>query len=262
MAPNLTKWILILASAQMSVVGVDPALAKRDAKAEVSQASDALHTTSFNFQHLEPGAAHMLVLEVCAQEDEGTCRLLSRPGSGRTGGNVAVAGSPAFLARIGRELAARDAIGSTQRFQIALVEATTSGPRRLEGLSRGARQALEDAAKLLPYEGLVLLEVALVETDDRAVTHMSGPGGLEYRVELEMYPVVTLEGMRLEVDRFELHRQPQVGPKGGTVTPLEMLRTSFRLEPGETVVVGTSGTGDDAALVALVTAIAPSSLSP
>lgn len=257
MTTNLTRWMLILAAAaQIAFGGVDSVLAKGAAELE---AGDGLESTSFKFDHLEPGAAHMLVLEICAEEAKGTCRLLSRPGDRRSGGSVVVAGTPAVLTRIGRALRKRDAVESTQRFQIALVEATTSGPRRLEGLSEGARKALEDASQLLPYKGLELLDVALIETNDRGVTHLTGPGGLDYRVGLEMDAVVSLEGLRLEVDRFELTRQPRFEADREAVPLLNMLRTSLRLKPGETVVVGTSRLEDgDAALIALVTAVASS----
>lgn len=215
-------------------------------------------SATFQFDHLEPGAAQMLILEFCAQQAEESCRLYKfNKGGGRSGGSASVSGPPATLARIGRELAAHDAVGSTQRFQVALVEATKTGPRQLEGLSEGARRALEDAATLLPYEGLALRGVALIETALEAATQVSGPGDLEYRVALRMEPVVTLEGLRLVVHEFELSRSAQIRAEGRPpVPPGSVLQTSFEVTPGETVVVGTSRLdGGDAALIVLATAV-------
>lgn len=70
---------------------------------------------------------------------------------------------------------------------------------------------------------------------------------------------MTLDGVRIEVQEFKLERTPQRSPDGEDVSPKDLLRTSFQLDSGETVVVGTSRlNGGDSALVVLVTAVPPS----
>lgn len=246
----------------LTIVGVGsaPMSVAQEVREQESATKDSPYHTTFRFDRLEATAAQMLVLEYCARQDEEACRLVTYSAD-RTGGDVTVAGSPGTLASIGREIAARDALGSTQRFQVAVVEASMAGSRQLEGLSEGAQQALLDAAQLLPYEGLAVRGVALIETADMASTTVSGPAGLEYKVFLRMNPVVTLDGVRIEVHEFKLDRTPQRGPGGENVGPKELLRTSFQLDSGETVVVGTSKlNGGDSALVVLVTTV-PSSTS-
>lgn len=251
--------VLVVGLCLTIVGGSAPMSVAQEVREQESGTKDSspYHTT-FRFDHLEASAAQMLVLEYCAQQDEEACHLITYSAD-RTGGDVTVAGSPATLASIGREIAARDTLGSTQRFQVAVVEASTAGSRQLEGLSEGAQQALLDAAKLLPYEGLAVRGVALIETADMASTRVSGPAGLEYQVFLRMIPVVTLDGVRIEVHEFKLDRTPQRGPDGERVVAKDLLRTSFQLDSGETVVVGTSRlNGGDSALVVLVTAVSPS----
>lgn len=250
--------VLVVGVCLTIVGGSAPMSVAQEAREQESETKDSPYHATFRFDRLEASAAQMLVLEYCAQQDEEACHLVAYSAD-RTGGEVTVAGSPGTLASIGREIAARDALGSTQRFQVAVVEASTAGSRQLEGLSEGAQQALLDAAKLLPYEGLAVRGVALIETADMASTTVSGPAGLEYKVFLRMIPVVTLDEVRIEVHEFKLDRTPQRGTDGERVGPKDLLRTSFQLDSGETVVVGTSRlNGGDSALVALVTAIPPS----
>lgn len=244
----------------LTIVGVGsaPMSVAQEVREQESETKDSPYHTTFRFDHLEASAAQMLVLEYCAQRDEEACRLITYSTHGQ-GGDVTVAGSPGTLASIGREIAARDALGSTQRFQVAVVEASMAGSRQLEGLSEGAQRALLDAARLLPYEGLAVRGVAVIETADTASTKVSGPAGLEYQMYLKMNPVVTLDEIRIEVHEFTLHRTRQRGPDGEDVDPKDLLRTSFQLDSGETVVVGTSRlNGGDSALAVLVTAVPPS----
>lgn len=250
--------VLVVGVCLTIVGGSAPMSVAQEVREQESGTKDSPYHTTFRFDHLEANAAQMLVLEYCAQQDEEGCRLITYSAN-RTGGSVTVAGSPDTLARIGREIAARDTLGSTQRFQVAVVEASMAGSPQLEGLSEGAQQALLDAAKLLPYEGLAVRGIALIETARIASTRVSGPAGLEYQVSLGMIPVVTLDGVRIEVYEFELDRTSQRGSDGESVDSKRLLMTSFQLDLGETVVVGTSRlNGSDSALVVLVTAVSPS----
>lgn len=208
---------------------------------------------SIQYDYLHRNLAQAVVLEICAEEPD--CQIRSISG-GPHGGRVSVSASPAMQARIGRELARLDNVGSTHRFQVAVVEATREGEHQLGGLSDGARVALEDVATLLPYKGLVLRDVALIETSDVAETRLAGPRGLHYHVGLRMRPVVTQEGLSLIVDRFHLSRGAQNAPDGESVGAADIIRTSFEVAAGETTVVGTSRiNGGDAALIVLVTAV-------
>ena len=214
--------------------------------------------TRFEFDHLEAQAAQLMVLEFCAEQPPDTCQLLSL-GSERTGGEITVVGTPGATAEIGRLLAQKDALGSTQRIQVAVIEATKEGRREISTLSDGAREALEDAASLLPFAGLTVLDVALIETSHRASTRVLGPGGFSYDLTLFMLPVVGTEGPKLVFDRFVVVRPSQEGADGQPVQATEMLEATFEIAVGETVVVGTSRlNGGDSALIVLVTVLTDS----
>jgi hypothetical protein len=142
---------------------------------------------------------------------------------------------------------------------------------RFEGLPRSVRKALEDLGDFLPYRGYKLMDTVLIRTSTRAISAMKGPGGREFSVELRFRPGGPGDETPIVVQGFEVVDKTIVpgssteveDPSGVThrsgmasARPKVIIATSFGMEVGETLVVGSSRlNGGETALVMLVTAM-------
>jgi hypothetical protein len=157
----------------------------------------------------------------------------------------------------------------TQLFQVIMVLGRTSGGTTSEGLSVSAKKALDDLRDFLPYRSYALLDTVLLRTARSAETTMRGPDGREFGVSLDLRkekgngePELHVRRFRV-VDRTGSHRSEpmEIPSKDGQavlppVSPRTIISTSFGIDIGETVVVGSSRLdGGEKALILLVTAI-------
>ena len=164
--------------------------------------------------------------------------------------------------------AADNKSGRTYTFQVVLLIAETNGPAVTEGVPPGAQKALVNLREFLPYKSYRLLDLGWLRTMRTATATLAGPGGATYRVSLHFVPADG-PGERLLIERFSVAEVP-TGPeedvtfhsKDVSVTPRppraapELLSSTFGMELGETVVVGTSKLdGPNKALVVLVSAL-------
>lgn len=173
--------------------------------------------------------------------------------------------TPERLYRMAAELAPApevDANRSTQVFQVTLLLASTSGQSSSD-LPKAAREAVESLADFLPYKSYSVLDFAWVRTAGMSHTRIKGPDDRTFRAVLRYDDPEENEG-RLFLRDFRLEEvsdeQPLLSPGSGSRFFVDsgkaLISTSFGMEIGETVVVGTSRlNGDGKALVVLLTAI-------
>jgi hypothetical protein len=210
--------------------------------------------------HLDLHAAELLAWERCPEKER--CKVSST----MTGEGVKVLEVLADAAtheRIVQALAREDAAPSTQVFQLHLLEGSAGGTAASPAdLPPGARKALEDLRGFLPYKSYRLLDAAWLPTTSTVRARLVGDRGASYEAELRFRRVGALEEKQLFVDGFRLREEGSspalVDEKGRDRPPRELLNTSFGLDIGETIVVGTSRVdgASDRALVILLTAVA------
>jgi len=236
------------------------ALAAMPAAAAQGGADAPLYENRYLVSHLDLHAAELLAWEECTPKER--CRVNST----MTGEGVKVLGvmaDAATHARIVQALAREDAAPPTQVFQLHLLEGATAAAGAPPGdLPAGARKALDDLRGFLPYRSYRLLDAAWLPTTSTVRARLVGDRGASYEAELRFRRVGALEEKQLFVDGFRLREEGSspalVDEKGRDRPPRELLNTSFGLDIGETIVVGTSRVdgASDRALVILLTAVA------
>ena len=152
-------------------------------------------------------------------------------------------------------------VGDTQLFQVVLLRASRKGVDDTEGLPKSAEKALADVREFLPFKHYKLLDSAIVRMSQ------SMPGSTtvstyevkfsyerkENKLSIWWFTVLPA-GKKTETPKPSSawwDRPPAVAPEA--VKPL--ISTSFMMDRGETVVVGSSKINGDEALVVLLTAI-------
>jgi len=136
---------------------------------------------------------------------------------------------------------------TTERFHVAVMSAS-----RKEGavpeLPPGEAKALADFRKVMTYRSFAIEAETLIQSDRGAQARLGG-----YNVSIQLDHDRS-SGDMLNVNAFQLRAaEPVVGPTGTPTMPV-YIETSFTIRRGETVVLGTSTT-DQQARVVLVTAL-------
>ena len=145
-------------------------------------------------------------------------------------------------------------------FHITLIVASRGEQSASDNeLPASVQEALDDARGFLPFNSFEILDTAMVRSDGNARVRLRGANGLEYSAQLSF----SREAKTGEfvVDRFAVVRldKPSDGggrPLGAGVAPRapeSPLTTSFRIRPGQTVLVGSSRieSGEQALVVLL-----------
>jgi hypothetical protein len=162
--------------------------------------------------------------------------------------------------RIARALGKADSAPHTQIFQAVLLAASDRPGGNAPALSAGAQKALADIRTLLPFKSYEQLDSVFLRTTERVDGHLAGRDGRRYGITLR-FRSGGEDGKQLFVDLFRFGEEStfppeQGGKKGPPRNPSELISTSFSLQQGETIVVGTSRSADgDEALVLLLTAV-------
>ncbi len=149
--------------------------------------------------------------------------------------------------------------GQSQLYQVILLVGSTSGQDAVEGLPKSAEKALADVRDFLPFKRYRLLDSGLLRAlpGREAAIDMNGAGGQTYRTSLTFGPSTSgspLRVLNFQVDPPRESSRP-LAPGEAPRAPRSLISTSFSLEIGETIVVGSSKLGGDEALIVLVTAI-------
>jgi hypothetical protein len=160
----------------------------------------------------------------------------------------------------------RVASGNSQGFSVILATGDLQGGTPARDLPPAASKALADMSQFLPYKSYELLDAQWILGSPRSTARLRGPDNREYELELRTVPRPD-QSVRID---FNL-RDPQspfaaVAP-ARTAAPnrpaaVRILRqsgriidTTFNMDVGETVVVGTSRLQGDKALIVLLTAV-------
>ena len=172
--------------------------------------------------------------------------------------SLAVSATAELHQRITEMLASFDKMPETKAFHIIVLSAGQGGGTEDLDIPAGARAALADFAEFMPYSDFEVLGSGFMRTSREAQTTLPGP--VEFEVGLQFRTVSDPQApILIEMFRIMQMTQPAYTDSGEIARDAyrrQVLETTFTIEPGETVVVGTSKlAGDDDAVVVLLTAI-------
>jgi hypothetical protein len=199
----------------------------------------------YDIRYLSVHTAESLVWDLCPQKDACIVRGLANA-NGR-GAVLEVTADHETHARIAKALAERDSAPRTQVFQLVLLAAGNKPNGPAPALSEGAQKALDDMKKFLPFTQYRLLDTALVRItqDDVAQSQVAGLNASRCKL-IMRFQAGGADGKALFVNGFGLDE----------INGPQLIQTSFSMDVGETVVVGTSNAGGgQEALVAILTAL-------
>jgi hypothetical protein len=198
----------------------------------------------YEVRYMDLHAAEVLAWAQCPQKDR--CRVQT-VGDGQ----LNVLADASTHERIARAFAEQDAAPKSRVFQLVVLTANAKPGGVPDDLPPGPAKAVGDISKLLPYKSYKMLDSVLLSgspnhpVEGRAVS----PAGGSYRITLR-FRAGGDEGQRLFVDSFGL-RDDTPGANAH-----DLISTTFTMDAGETVVVGTSKAGSNQdALVVLLTAL-------
>lgn len=153
----------------------------------------------------------------------------------------------------------RMASSETQLFQVALLRASRKGTDDTEGLPKSAEKALADIREFLPFKRYQFLDSALVRSAlgmQSTITVDTYEVKFSYEVKDDKLSILwftVLPAQKIETPA------PPPGPSRGPARAPEAIKplisTTFVMDRGETVVVGSSKINGEEALVVLLTAL-------
>ena len=210
----------------------------------------AARATSYPIRNLEPNDA-LLALGGRVPELNDDCRVTSQraldpQGAGIKGAIEVKCSSEATQARVRTALEAIDVPPPTHRFHVAVLQASRKEGSSPE-LPPPATKALDDFKKVMAFKSFQTEAETILQTDRDAESQLSA-----YAVELSLGRNGSSADV-INVRAFKLRSavMQSAGDKNFYPTFLE---TSFSIKKGETVVLGTS-LSDQQARVVLVTAL-------
>jgi hypothetical protein len=203
---------------------------------------------TYRVYYLEPRDLGPLVAQACSEAAESECSHQAA-----VPGQVLLSSTEEAQARFAALLKVRDVPPPTQVFHVHLFTADNDA-QAAEKIPDALAPVLKDLASFLPFRSFHLISTGLVRTSrDGRIDLGSEP---HFVVDLR-FAGDPAGGKPLQIEQFELSRRQMVAGEGGAmqVANFDVLRTSFSMNVGETVVVGTSKLdGGDKALVVLLTA--------
>ena len=164
------------------------------------------------------------------------------------------------------EATPRPSDARTYTFQLVLLVADNEGAGGFENVPPRAQKALADVRDFLPYQSYHLLDLAWLRSSGRSEAQLEGPNQEALSAAIQFNANRTTE--RLDIHRFVIVRTNplpmmlEAPRKDGAPTALAppavrpLLETSFGMELGETVIVGTAKLdGPSKALVVVLSAL-------
>ena len=151
-------------------------------------------------------------------------------------------------------------------FQTVLLLGSTEGESDLSGVPHNVVRALDDVMKFLPFSSYRMIDTSIIRSASHARGRFAGPSGQQFELEFGFHQA---DGKGLFVRGFELTalvpaKQKGLLPEGqngsaGANHPegrSEVIATSFTVDVGETIVVGTSKlNGSGQAMIVFFTAM-------
>lgn len=202
------------------------------------------YDSRYDIRYLDVHAAETLAWEQCP--DKNACVVMGAVNTNNRGSVLSIRADAETHARLARVLAERDSAPQTQVFHLVLLAAGNKPGGPSPTLAPGAQKALDDLKGFLPFKSYRTVDTALIRVtrSDVAQARVAGLGPGGYKLALRFWSGGT-DGKKLTIDGFSLDDD-----KG------DLIQTSFAMDVGETVVVGTSSvSGSEEALVALLTAV-------
>jgi len=158
----------------------------------------------------------------------------------------------------------RDEKSANHGFSVILAVGDLQGGAPTRDLPPAASKALADMSQFLPYKSYELIDARWILGSPRSTSLIRGPENREYELELR---TSARSDSEVQID-FNLRDPGQAFPfvagrgfrnGSGTVRvvkhPGRIIDTTFNMDVGETVVVGTSRLQGDKALIVLLTAV-------
>ncbi len=134
-------------------------------------------------------------------------------------------------------------------FSVVMVEGgpTAASTVPPEAIPQAAARALADLKEFLTYKSFRLLDTLWIRGSGKQASQLRGPSGERFDLLLVGYQPGGTDAPSkvVGVQQFQLSRDGR-----------PVIHTSFQMEVGETVVVGTSHLQGDKALIVLLTAVA------
>ena len=217
--------------------------AARQEEPEATVKPVAGYAANYQLRYMDVHAAETLAWDQCPQKD--ACRITGAA-SGR-GALLSVTASPEIHAKLARAFAERDSAPPTQTFHLVVLAAGNKPNGPAPTLAPGAQKALDDIKGFLPFKHYRVLDTVFlrVTQGDVARAQVAGFLGSTYSLTLR-YQAGGLEGKQLFINGIGLE----------TAKDESLIQTSFSMNAGETVVVGTSSAPpSEEALVAILTAL-------
>jgi hypothetical protein len=151
-------------------------------------------------------------------------------------------------------------------FSVILALGDLQGGAPARDLPPAARKALADMSQFLPYKSYALLDARWILGTPRSTALVQGPENREFELELRTSPrpdnEVQIDFYLRDPSRavpFAPGRGLRSGAARNTVRvikrPGRIIDTTFNMDVGETVVVGTSRLQGEKALIVLLTAV-------
>lgn len=219
------------------------AAAKQQEEPEATVKPIQGYESNYQLRYMDVHAAETLAWDQCPQKN--ACRITGAA-SGR-GALLSVIASPEIHARLARVFAERDSVPPTQTFHLVVLAAGNKPNGPAPTLAPGAQKALDDIKAFLPFKHYRVLDTVFlrVTQGDVARAQVAGFLGSTYSLSLR-YQAGGLEGKQLFINGIGLE----------TAKDESLIQTSFSMNAGETVVVGTSSAPpSEEALVAILTAL-------
>jgi hypothetical protein len=213
--------------------------------ARAAQDEPRTYDNRYDIRYLDIHVAENLAWEQCP--DKNACVVMGALNSDRRGAVLTIRADSETHARLARVLAERDSVPPTQAFHLVLLAAGNKDGLPAPNLAPGARKALDDMKGFLPFKSYRVVDTALIQVtrDEMAQARITGPSASNATLMLR-FQAGGADGKKLFVNTFNLNDE-----KSG-----RLIQTSFSLDIGESIVVGTSSVGgSEEALVAIFTAV-------
>lgn len=215
--------------------------AQEEAPPKTSTRPDA-YFGRYIVRYLDVYSAQTLAWEQCPRKDACEIKGLSQD----RGAALDITVDAATHDRIARAFAEHD-VPRTQNFQLVVLAASTKPNGDVPALYKGAQKALDDIKAFLPFKSYRILDTGLIRVTqyDLARAQVAGLSADTYQVVLR-FRTAGVEGKKLIIDTFGLEDRKDNN----------LIQTSFSMDVGETVVVGTSSVyATEESLVVLMSAM-------
>ena len=178
-----------------------------------------------------------------------------------------------FVIGISPQIFAQPDVRQSYLFQIVLLVGDNEGETELDRVPENVLVALEDVRQFLSYSKYHFVDSAVMRTNQRVEARMSGPSNQPIQVSFRFYQErqedsqiqrLFVRSFNMVALEYKVRDQVSIDSKGKAsivhVPPAEewrdVLSSSFSLDVGETIVVGSSKlNGSDQALIVLFTAV-------